>query len=111
MQLLSFSISASAVTISALVETSAPTPIYSNILSHTVVVNPTPPLVLPRAKSLLSSHSSTIAPIELALILDPKKLAPALPVPSSPIQPPVASTTLSPIHSTFPYFYSYPFIF
>jgi len=80
MQLLSSSISASAVTISAPVETSAPTPIYSNVLSHTVVANSTLPPVLPKAESLLSSYSSTITPTKLALIPDLEELAPALPI-------------------------------
>ena len=73
MQLLSSSISAP-------VETSAPTPIYSNVLSHTVVTNSTLPPVLPRAESLLSSYSSTITPTKLALIPDLEELAPALPI-------------------------------
>jgi len=111
MQLPSSSIPASAVTISALVETFAPTPIYSNVLSHTIVANPTPPPVLPRVESPLSSHSFTITLIELALIPDPEKSASALFVPSSPIQYPVAPATLSSIHGTFSYFYSYPSVF
>ena len=60
MQPPSTTVSASAATISVPVETLAPTPIYSNVLSHTVLANPTPPLVLPRVESSLSSHSSTI---------------------------------------------------
>ena len=58
---------------------------YSNILSHTVLANPAPPLVLPRTESLLSSHSSTITPIELALVPGPEELAPVLSIPPSPI--------------------------
>jgi len=79
-QLLSATISASAVTIFAPVETSAPTPIYSNVLSHTVLANSASLPVLPRAESSLSSHSSTIATMELALIPSPEESAPALPV-------------------------------
>jgi len=105
MQLPSFSILASAVTISAPIETSAPTPIYSNVLSHTVLANPVPPLVLPRAESPLSFHSSTITTIELALIPGPEESALALPVSPSPIYPPVAPATLSPVYGTFSYFY------
>jgi len=79
MQSPSSSVPASAVTISAPVETSAPTPIYSNVLSHTVLTNSAPAPVLTRAESLLSSYSSTITPIELALISGPKESALALP--------------------------------
>jgi len=101
MQLPSATISVSATATSVPVETPAPTPVYSNVLSHTVVANPIPPPVLPRAKSPLSFYSSNIAPMELALILGSEKLALALPVPPSPIQPLVALATLSPIHGTF----------
>ena len=111
MQLPSSFIPASAVTISAPVETSVPTPIYSNVLSHTIVANPTPPPVLPRVEFPLSFHSFTITLTELALIPDPEELAPALSVPSSPIQHPVAPATLSPIHGTFSYFYFYLSVF
>jgi len=111
MQLFSTTISVSTTTTSVPVETPAPTPIYSNVLSHTVVANLVFPPVLPRAESLLSSHSSTIASIKLTLIPGPEESASALPVLPSPIQPPVAPATLSPIYSTFPYFYSYPSVF
>jgi len=56
---------ASAVTISTPVETPAPTPIYFDVLSYTVLTNPTPPPVLTRMESLLSSHSSAIVPWSL----------------------------------------------
>jgi len=85
MQLLSSTVSASAATISVPVETLAPTLIYSNVLSHTILANPTSSLVLPRKKSPLSSYSSTIILIKLVLIPGPEKLAPVLPIPPSPI--------------------------
>jgi len=85
MQLPSSTVPASAVTISTPVETPAPTPIYSNVLSHTVLANSTSP-VLPRKRSFLSSYSSTIAPMKLALIPGPEESALVLPVPPSPIQ-------------------------
>ena len=85
MQLLSSTVSASATTISVPVETPAPTPIYSNVLSHTILANPASSLVLPREKSPLSSHSSTIVPIKLVLIPGPEESAPVLSIPPSPI--------------------------
>ena len=111
MQLPSATISASTATISISVETPAPPPIYSNVLSHTVLANPAPLPVLPRAESLLSSYSSTITPMELVLIPGPEELALALPVSPSPIHPPVAPAILSPVHGIFSYFYSFLSIF
>jgi len=111
MQLPSATVSASIATIFIPVETLAFTPIYSNVLSHTVLANPTPSPVLPRKGSPLSFYSSIIAPMELTLIPGPKESALALPIPPSPVQFLVAPASLSPIHGTFPYFYSYPFIF
>ena len=111
MQPSSATVSVSAATTSVPVETPAPMSIYSNILSHTVLANPASPPVLPRAEFPLSSPSSTITPMELALVPGPEESAPVLPVPSSPIQPPVAPATLSPIYGTFSYFYSYPSVF
>jgi len=105
MQLPSATVFASAVTTSVSVEAPAPTPIYSNVLSHTVLANPTPPPVLPRAESPLSSHFSTITSIELALIPIPEKSALALPIFPSPIHPPEAPATLNLVYGRFSYFY------
>jgi len=84
-QLSSSFIPTSAVTISAPVETPALTLIYSNVLSYTVLANPTSPPVLPRKGFPLSSYSSTIIPMELALIPGPEESALVLHVPPSPI--------------------------
>jgi len=85
MQLSSATISASVATISVPVEAPASTPIYSNVLSHTFLANPTPSPVLPREGSPLSSYSSITTPMKLALIPGPEELALALPVSPSPI--------------------------
>jgi len=104
-------VSAFTVTISAFVETPSPTPIYSNVLSHTVLANPIPSPVLTRVESPLSSYSFAITPMELALIPGPEESALALPVSPSPIHPPVAPAMLGPVHGMFSYFYSYPPVF
>jgi len=105
MQLPSATIFVSAVTTSASVEASALTPIYSNVLSHTVLANPAPSPVLPRAESPLSSYSSTITLMELALIPGPEKLAPALPISPSSIYLLEAPATLNLVYSRFSYFH------
>jgi len=103
MQLPSATIFVSAVTTSASVEASALIPIYSNVLSHTVLANPAPSPVLPRAESPLSSYSSTITLMELALIPGPEKLAPALPISPSSIYLLEAPATLNPVYGRFSY--------
>ena len=65
MQLPSTTISASTATISVPVETPASLPIYSNVLSHTVLANSTSLPVLSKAESLLFSYFSTITPWSL----------------------------------------------
>ena len=105
MQLPSATISASAATTSVPVETPASTSIYSNVPSHTVLANPAPPLVLPRTESSLSFHSSTVAPMELALISGPEESTPALPISLSPIHSPVAPATLNLVYGIFSYFH------
>jgi len=105
MQLPSATVSVSTATTFVPMKTPVPTPIYSNVLSYTIVVNPAFPPVLPRAKSPLSPYSSTIAPIELVLVPGPEESAPALSISLGPIYPPVAPATLNPIYSMFSYFY------
>ena len=91
-------------TMSFPVEASAPTPIYSNILSWLVPATFAPAPVLPREEPLSSSPSSTVAPIDLALKPGPEESAPILPVLPSSTSPLTILTLSSPINGASLYF-------
>jgi len=86
------------------VEALAPTSIYSNVLSQLVLASFAPSPVLPRKEPLLSSPSSAVAPIDLALMPGPKELALILPVFPSPTYSLAVLTPSSPVNGTFFYF-------
>ena len=65
MQPFSTTVSASTATISVPIETSASLPIYSNVLSYTVLANLASLPVLSKVESPLFSYSSTITPWSL----------------------------------------------
>jgi len=74
-------------------------------------LSPVPALVLPRKEPLLSSSSSTIAPIDLALMPSPEALAPILPVFPSPTHPSAVLTPSSSVNGAFFIFYFILFYF
>ena len=106
MQLPSSPVPAPAATMSFPVEAPAPIPIYSNVLSRLVPASFAPAPVLPREGPPLSSPSSTVTPIDLALMPGPEESAPILPVLPSPISPSTVITLSSPVNGAFLYFSS-----
>ena len=106
MQLPSSPVPALAATMSFPVEALVPTPIYSNVLFRLVPASFPPAPVLPRAGPPLSSPSSTVAPIGLALMPGPEESAPILPALPSSTSPSTVLTLLSPVNSAFLYFSS-----
>ena len=75
------------------------------------LLSPVPALVLPRKEPLLSSSSSTIAPIDLALMPSPEVPAPILPVFPSPTHPSAVLTPSSSVNGAFFIFYFILFYF
>ena len=75
------------------------------------LLSPVPALVLPRKEPLLSSSSSTIAPIDLALMPSPEAPAPILPVFPSPTHPSAVLTPSSSVNGAFFIFYFILFYF
>ena len=92
---------APAATMSFPVEAPAPTPIYSNVLSQLVPASFPPAPVSSRAGPPLSSPSSTVTPIDLALMPGPEELAPILPVLPSPTSPLTVLTLSSSVNGAF----------
>ena len=92
---------APAATMSFPVEAPAPTPIYSNVFSRLVLASFPPAPISPRAGPLLSFSSSTVVPIDLALMPGPEEPAPILPVLPSPTPPSTVLTLSSSVNGAF----------
>jgi len=73
--------------------------------------SPVPALVLPREEPPLFFPSSTIAPIDLALMPGPEEPAPILPVLPSPTHLSAVLTLSSPVNGAFFFFFFFFFFF